>query len=129
MKDTRLPINILLDRDHALQNTCPLECCSEEISQHRLNTIRGIENLPRLDETLYQDFETEDLRKVWKDLDWKSLSDHWFMSMKCSKQKIFLALQKRLAKEAKEHERLKKTAQKVCQSQIVGQAFCGTSSP
>jgi hypothetical protein len=36
----------------------------EEISQARLNTIRGIENLDRLDESLYQDFETDDMRKV-----------------------------------------------------------------
>ena len=36
----------------------------EEISQARLNTVRGIENLDRLDESLYQDFETEDMRKV-----------------------------------------------------------------
>ena len=41
-----------------------LETCSEEISQKRLNTIRGIDNHERLDEELYQDFETDDARKV-----------------------------------------------------------------
>lgn len=29
-----------------------------------MNSIRGIANLERVDETLYQDFETEDIRKV-----------------------------------------------------------------
>jgi hypothetical protein len=36
----------------------------EEISQKRMNSIRGIANLERVDESLYQDFETEDIRKV-----------------------------------------------------------------
>ena len=36
----------------------------EEISQNRLNRIRGIQNLDRLDESLYQDFETDEARKV-----------------------------------------------------------------
>jgi len=38
--------------------------CREEISQNRLNRIRGIQNLDRLDESLYQDFETDEARKV-----------------------------------------------------------------
>ena len=41
-----------------------LEMHSEEISQKRLNSIRGIDNHERLDEELYQDFETDDARKV-----------------------------------------------------------------
>ena len=36
----------------------------EEMSQRRLNDIRGVENHERLDEELYQDFETEADRKV-----------------------------------------------------------------
>ncbi len=38
--------------------------CREEISQSRLNRIRGIQNLDRLDESLYQDFESDEARKV-----------------------------------------------------------------
>ena len=38
--------------------------CREEISQKRMNSIRGIDNHERLDEELYQDFETDDARKV-----------------------------------------------------------------
>ena len=34
------------------------------MSQRRLNDIRGVENHERLDEELYQDFETEADRKV-----------------------------------------------------------------
>ena len=34
----------------------------EEVSQSRLNRIRGIQNLDRLDESLYQDFETDEAR-------------------------------------------------------------------
>ena len=36
----------------------------EEISQRRMNSIRGIDNHERLDEELYQDFETDEARKV-----------------------------------------------------------------
>ena len=36
----------------------------EEISQNQLNRIRGIQNLDRLDESLYQDFERDEARKV-----------------------------------------------------------------
>ncbi|KAL0026624.1 hypothetical protein WJX77_011706 [Trebouxia sp. C0004] len=35
----------------------------EEISQKRMNSIRGIDNHERLDEELYHDFETDDARK------------------------------------------------------------------
>ena len=38
--------------------------CSEEISQHALNKIRGIDNHKRLDEELYQDYEDNDAQKV-----------------------------------------------------------------
>lgn len=51
----------------------------EEISQKRMNSIRGIDNHERLDEELYHDFETDDARK------------------------------KRLARETKELEKLEKT--------------------
>ncbi|KAK9840997.1 hypothetical protein WJX81_004968 [Elliptochloris bilobata] len=54
----------------------------EEISQKRLNSIRGISNHDRLDEELYQDHETDEAKK------------------------------KRLAKEAKELEKLEKAMTK-----------------
>ena len=38
--------------------------CSDEICQKRMNSIRGIDNHERLDEELYQDFETDEARKV-----------------------------------------------------------------
>ena len=40
-------------------------CCSEEVSQKRLNSIRGISNHDRLDEELYLDHETDDAKKVF----------------------------------------------------------------
>ncbi|DBB08030.1 TPA: DNA topoisomerase 6 subunit B [Trebouxia sp. C0006] len=55
----------------------------EEISQKRMNSIRGIDNHERLDEELYHDFETDDARK------------------------------KRLARETKELEKLEKTFSQV----------------
>jgi DNA topoisomerase VI subunit B len=57
--------------------------CSEEVSQRRLNDIRGVKNHDRIDEELYQDYETEADRK------------------------------KRLAREAKDSEKLDKLAAKV----------------
>ena len=38
--------------------------CSEEISQHALNRMRGVTNHGRIDEELYQDYETEDAKQV-----------------------------------------------------------------
>ena len=38
--------------------------CREEVSQKRLNSIRGISNHDRLDEELYQDHETEEAKKA-----------------------------------------------------------------
>ncbi len=38
--------------------------CSEEVSKARLDRIRGLEHQERLDEELYQDFETQEQRKV-----------------------------------------------------------------
>ena len=37
---------------------------SEEVSKARLNRIRGVEQHDRLDEQLYQDFESEEAKKV-----------------------------------------------------------------
>lgn len=37
---------------------------SEEISQARMNRIRGVDNVARLDEELYHDFETDADRAV-----------------------------------------------------------------
>ena len=97
----------------------PSFCCTpklsgglhrEEISQARLNTVRGIENLDRLDESLYQDFETEDMRKVSHDCQCSvpACGDSLWIQLMCAH-----AVQKRVAKEAKEHERLRKAAEKV----------------
>lgn len=36
----------------------------EEISQRKLNTIRGVENHDRLDDSLYDDYETTPEKKV-----------------------------------------------------------------
>ncbi|KIZ02004.1 hypothetical protein MNEG_5958 [Monoraphidium neglectum] len=54
----------------------------EEVSKARLNRLRGVEHHDRIDEALYQDWESEDARR------------------------------RRLAKEAKEKERLEKIATK-----------------
>ncbi len=43
---------------------------SEEVSKARLNRIRGVEHHDRLDQQLYQDFESEEAKKV-------SWSGHW----------------------------------------------------
>ena len=47
-----------------LQSTVRFSEFREEISQKRMNSIRGIDNHERLDEELYQDFETDEARKV-----------------------------------------------------------------
>lgn len=38
--------------------------CSEEVSKARLDRIRGLEAVERLDEALYHDYETADQKKV-----------------------------------------------------------------
>ena len=50
--------------------------CSEEISHKRLNKVRGIVNHERVDEELYQDFETGDAKKAgpWAQLSVEHLS-------------------------------------------------------
>ena len=45
-------------------STRRLALCSEEISQHRLNKMRGVTNHDRIDEELYQDYETEGAKQV-----------------------------------------------------------------
>lgn len=88
----------------------------EEISQARLNTIRGIENLDRLDESLYQDFETEDMRKARsRPALYLLMFAECMPAISASQQWLTKGglLQKRMAKEAKEHEKLKKAAEKV----------------
>ena len=37
---------------------------SEEISKRALNAVRGVEHHERIDEALYQDYESEEARKV-----------------------------------------------------------------
>ena len=50
---------------HSLSTTCAFACAySEEISHKRLNKVRGIVNHERVDEELYQDFETGDAKKA-----------------------------------------------------------------
>lgn len=66
--------------------------CSEEISQARLNTLRGVANHSRIDAKLYQDYETDGAKA------------------------------KRLAREAKELERLEKAAAKKGESAAVTEA-------
>ena len=38
--------------------------CSQELGQRALNNARGMENLDRIDEELYQDFETPTAKKA-----------------------------------------------------------------
>ncbi|EFN52240.1 hypothetical protein CHLNCDRAFT_26891 [Chlorella variabilis] len=71
-----------LDAAESISQLPDIDITVEEISQHRLNKMRGVTNHDRIDEELYQDYETEG------------------------------AKQKRLAKEAKEMERLEKQAAK-----------------
>jgi hypothetical protein len=41
----------------------------EEVSKARLNRLRGVEHHDRIDEALYQDWESEDAKRViWGDL-------------------------------------------------------------
>ncbi len=70
-----------------------------------MNSIRGIDNHERLDEELYHDFETDDARKV-----------HYCIVHKPSTNPphhpntpFTSPLQKRLARETKELEKLEKT--------------------
>lgn len=71
-----------LDAAESISQLPDIDITVEEISQQRLNRMRGVANHDRIDEELYQDYETEG------------------------------AKQKRLAKEAKELERLEKQAAK-----------------
>ncbi|GLI61276.1 hypothetical protein VaNZ11_003597, partial [Volvox africanus] len=71
-----------LDAAESISELPFIEITIEEVSKARLNRIRGVEEHGRLDEQLYQDFESEDARK------------------------------KRLAKEAKDKERLQKLIEK-----------------
>ncbi|GIL73715.1 hypothetical protein Vretimale_5397 [Volvox reticuliferus] len=71
-----------LDAAESISELPLIEVTIEEVSKARLNRIRGVEEHGRLDEQLYQDFEREDERK------------------------------KRLAKEAKDKERLQKLIDK-----------------
>jgi hypothetical protein len=84
--------------------------CREEVSQMRLNSIRGISNHDRLDEELYQDHETEEAKKA-------RFTAHF--TKRCvghRRQEVtssYRAAQKRLVREAKELEKLEKTLAKV----------------
>ena len=73
-----------------------------------MNSIRGIDNHERLDEELYQDFETDEARKVSCWCSDSSAPTHSLcQSTPCH------AVQKRLAKEAKDLEKLEKTSMQV----------------
>ena len=71
-----------LDAAESISKLPEIEISVEEISQARLNTMRGVANVARVDEELYNDYETESARA------------------------------KRLAKEAKELEKLEKAETK-----------------
>ncbi|PRW61315.1 DNA topoisomerase 6 subunit B [Chlorella sorokiniana] len=71
-----------LDAAESISQLPDVDITIEEISQTRLNKMRGVTSHDRIDEELYQDYETED------------------------------AKQKRLAREAKELEKLEKAAAK-----------------
>ncbi|KAI7846328.1 hypothetical protein COHA_000165 [Chlorella ohadii] len=71
-----------LDAAESISQLPDVDITIEEISQARLNKMRGVTSHDRIDEELYQDYETED------------------------------AKQKRLAREAKELEKLEKAAAK-----------------
>ncbi|EFJ46844.1 hypothetical protein VOLCADRAFT_62055 [Volvox carteri f. nagariensis] len=71
-----------LDAAESISELPYIEITIEEVSKARLNRIRGVEEHGRLDEQLYQDFESEDAKK------------------------------KRLAKEARDKERLQKLIEK-----------------
>ncbi len=84
--------------------------CREEVSQKRLNSIRGISNHDRLDEELYQDHETEEAKKA------RSAARFTQRCVWRSCQEVtssYCAAQKRLVREAKELEKLEKTMAKV----------------
>ncbi|KAG2447229.1 hypothetical protein HYH02_007969 [Chlamydomonas schloesseri] len=71
-----------LDAAESIGELPAIDITIEEVSKARLNRIRGVEHHGRLDEQLYQDFETEEAKK------------------------------KRVAKEAREQEKLKKLIEK-----------------
>ncbi|GFR50834.1 hypothetical protein Agub_g13107 [Astrephomene gubernaculifera] len=71
-----------LDAAESISELPMIEITIEEVSKARLNRIRGVEQHGRVDEQLYQDFESEDAKK------------------------------KRLAKEAKDKEKLQKLIEK-----------------
>ncbi|KAG2493640.1 hypothetical protein HYH03_008157 [Edaphochlamys debaryana] len=71
-----------LDAAESISELPHIEITIEEVSKARLNRIRGVEHHDRLDEQLYQDFESEEAKK------------------------------KRLAKEAKDKEKLQKLIDK-----------------
>lgn len=48
-----------LDSAESISTLPDIHISVEEISQHRLNARRGVANVDRVDEALYQDFETE----------------------------------------------------------------------
>ncbi|KAK9809996.1 hypothetical protein WJX72_003097 [[Myrmecia] bisecta] len=81
-----------LDAAESISALPDIDITVEEISQKQLNRIRGIENHDRLDEELYHDFETDDARK------------------------------KRLAKEAKDQERLDKLTAKKGEGSVAVEA-------
>ncbi len=91
----------------------------EEMSQRRLNDIRGVENHERLDEELYQDFETEADRKVWRNETQQQHPDVKISRRSHKPSHIRYSSQRREAKDAKELEKLAKLAAKVRQTLCV----------
>eukprot|EP00889_Picochlorum_renovo_P003283 jgi/Picre1/30313/NNA_005677.t1 len=81
-----------LDSAESISVLPDIEITVEEISQATLNTMRGVSNVDRVDEALYQDFETDQEKT------------------------------KRLAKEQKDMERMLKAAEKKGESEHVVEA-------
>lgn len=97
-----------LDAAEAAGTLPDVDITVEEISQSRLNAIRGVANVARLDEELYHDFETEDQKKVcgWEE----GRGRVCFACVLCRPPSTHppTTPQKREAKEAKDLERAAK---------------------
>ena len=126
------------------QLTFAVAACSEEVSQKRLNSIRGVSNHERLDEELYQDFETEAAKKAGFEADVVALLAACYSHLRSVVQRLlphyqpaqhdsaipaplvltWLRVQKRLAKEAKEQEKLEKAQAKAGHSSLQDDCLC-----
>lgn len=101
-----------LDAAEAAGTLPDVDITIEEISQARLNAIRGVANVARLDEELYHDYETEDQKKVrWGgkgEAGWLGYDCIFFLTQTHAPPPPPFITQKREAKEAKDLERAAK---------------------